>query len=467
MRALRICAPFALALAAGCASNLARYSDDVGPAGELLAARDVPRPELGLPDDGALDPAALELLAHGLDEQRAVRVALLNNRGVRAAFAALGVAAAEAAQAGALANPALAAEAKFFSGGTELELALIQPLLDALTLPLRRDLGAERYAAARARVAGELVGLVHAVRRALVRARAAELEAALVRDALVAASASHDLSAELFRAGNVTEAHLVAERVELSRAQLDLAAAEALAQEAREPLNVLLGLWGPAIGWELALELGAAPLEGLSLADPETRAVRASLGLEEVRARAAADARALGVERWETLLPGAGLGLAAKREASDGGWGLGPALTIELPLLDGGGPRRRARARSLEETLARHVSLAVEVRATARLLAERTRVLAERARYLGEQHLPAHTELVRRTLHEYNAMQVGAFDVLHARRRELDAAREHVRTLRDAWLARIDLEELLSGRLDPRHLSGAVQETPDGGTHRP
>lgn len=467
MRALRLPAGLALALLTGCASNLARYTDDVGAAGDVLAARDVPRPDLGGLDDGALDPRALELLAQGLDEQRAVRVALLNNRGVRAAFAALGVAAAEAAQAGAIANPGLTAEAKFFSGGTELELALVQPILEALTLPLRRDLGAQRYAVARARVAGELVGLVHAVRRALVRARAAELEVALARDALVAASASHDLMAELYRAGNVTAARLVAERVELSRAQLDLAAAEARAQEAREPLNVLLGLWGAAVGWELAVELGAAPSEGLAFEDAEARAVRASLGLEEVRARAAADARALGVERWETLLPGAGLGVAAKREASDGAWGLGPALTLELPVLDGGGPRRRARARALEETLARHVTLAVEVRATARLLVERARVLAVRARYLHEQHLPAHAELVRRTLHEYNSMQVGVFEVLHERRRELDAAREHVRTLRDAWLARIDLEELYAGRLDPRHLSGADQEAPEGGAHRP
>ena len=51
------------------------------------------------------------------------------------------------------------------------------------------------------------------------------------------------------------------------------------------------------------------------------------------------------------------------------------------------------------------------------------------------------------TLREYNAMQVGVFQLLQARREQLEGKRAYVRTLRDYWQARTTLEQLLAGRL--------------------
>ncbi len=44
-------------------------------------------------------------------------------------------------------------------------------------------------------------------------------------------------------------------------------------------------------------------------------------------------------------------------------------------------------------------------------------------------------------------MQLGVFQLLEARRRELDAGRRYVETLRDHWIARTRVEALLLGRL--------------------
>ena len=80
-----------------------------------------------------------------------------------------------------------------------------------------------------------------------------------------------------------------------------------------------------------------------------------------------------------------------------------------------------------------------------RLLRDRIVRLDQRARYLQLELLPAQDKLLHEIIQNYNAMQIGAFEVLVQKQQQLAAAREHMTTLRDTWLTRIDLEELLAG----------------------
>jgi hypothetical protein len=41
---------------------------------------------------------------------------------------------------------------------------------------------------------------------------------------------------------------------------------------------------------------------------------------------------------------------------------------------------------------------------------------------------------------QYNAMQIGVFDLLRAKQEEVNAGREYVEALRDYWVARADLK---------------------------
>jgi len=158
--------------------------------------------------------------------------------------------------------------------------------------------------------------------------------------------------------------------------------------------------------------------------------------------------------RWEAVFPELETGVASKRESADGRWGAGPDLSVALPLLDQGHARRAIADATLRERIARHVSLAVAIRSAARTYRERVISLEQRARYLRETYVPLRTKLLRQTLANYNAMQVGAFEVLTAKQQEVDAQREYVETLRLAWIARLDLEELLAGSL---RAPGALQ----------
>jgi outer membrane protein TolC len=48
---------------------------------------------------------------------------------------------------------------------------------------------------------------------------------------------------------------------------------------------------------------------------------------------------------------------------------------------------------------------------------------------------------------QYNAMQVGVFQLLQARRDQLDTARMYVETLLEYWRTRAALQQILAGRL--------------------
>lgn len=445
-------ATLALLTFAGCASLDARGDDDAALADlRARAAADAPATPRDL--DAAIADDVTALLRTPLDDAALVRIALLANHRVRATYERLGIARADLVQAGLLRNPVFDGDARFFTDGTELELGLAQPFLDLFWRPLRANVAAHEFAAAQAMVTDELVALVFAVRRAATEARAAESLADLHRDALRTAEAAHELAVALHGAGNVTDQALAVERAGETRARLDLAAAELAASEAKEPLQRLLGLWGAHTEWSLAGRLADDPLLGVDLARIEARAIGASLALAAHRAELDVLAQQARLHDWQGWLPDGALGVSAVRDLG-GDWGVGPRVALELPLFDAGTATRTKAERRLRAGLHEQVQLAVEIRSTARTLRERAALLAARARFLREEHLPQREAVVRTTVQTYNAMQIGAFDVLAQRRLQLADQREYVTTLRDAHLARLDLQQLLAGSLPRERASG-------------
>jgi outer membrane protein, heavy metal efflux system len=79
----------------------------------------------------------------------------------------------------------------------------------------------------------------------------------------------------------------------------------------------------------------------------------------------------------------------------------------------------------------------------------RETLLTARSRALHAQNvlLPLRTRIVEQTQLQYNAMQVGIFQLLLAKREQIAAARQYIETLRDYWLARLDLGTILSGQM--------------------
>src|SRR4029450_3612038 len=81
----------------------------------------------------------------------------------------------------------------------------------------------------------------------------------------------------------------------------------------------------------------------------------------------------------------------------------------------------------------------------------RTRTRMLQARALAEHYwtvlLPLRVRVLQQTQLEYNAMLVGVFQLLVAKRDEIDAGRGYIEALRDYWIARTDLESAVGGEL--------------------
>ncbi|MBK6939012.1 MAG: TolC family protein [Planctomycetes bacterium] len=380
-----------------------------------------------------------------------MKVALLNNHAIRAQLQRLGVARADLVQAGLLANPVFSANAKFFDDAREIELDLTQSFVDLFFRPLRRSVAAALLQEREAEVKGAVLRIVFDVKRAFVRVRASQDVQELTAHVLKAADGSFQLMQALHVAGNVTDAQFTTEEAALGQAKLEHAKAVSEAIEAREPLNVLLGLWGDATAWRIegrlaAFETADAP-EHL-----ERRAIEESLALAATKSRAQAAAQRAGLAIWQGIFGSGEVGVFAKNE-SEAGWGFGPGFSLPIPLFNRGQAQRAAAEAELDQALHDYTSEAVEIRSAARVFRERLLARSERAMYLRQIHLPVRARLVQETLQNYNAMQIGAFEVLLAKQQEIQAGREYVETLRDAHLARLDIEELIAGNLNPERLA--------------
>jgi cobalt-zinc-cadmium efflux system outer membrane protein len=297
------------------------------------------------------------------------------------------------------------------------------------------------------------VRLAQRVREGVYGLQAAEQRLAITQRGLDALAARHEVAQSLLAAGNVGALQVANEEAAYERARVDAARRELEVATERENLQRLLGLHGEATAWRV--QSGPAPVvEAPSLGDDlERRALVASLPLLEMRQRLEALARRAGWTRAAGIVPDIALdvhGLHGDPDtglgSSGDGWRFGAGISLEIPLFD----RRQGTAASLEAEfdalLESYYSLAVEVRSAAREARARVSSAHARARQYQDVILPAQRRVSEQTLLQYNAMQLGVFQLLEARRAELEVELEAVDTAREYWSAVARLNALLAGQ---------------------
>jgi outer membrane protein, heavy metal efflux system len=398
-----------------------------------------------------LDAEAAEdvrrLLADTLTADAAIQVALLNNRELQAVYAELGVAQADLVQAGLLSNPAFDG-AVFFpvaGGPAKLELSVAMGFLDLFYRPLRRRVAAARFEEAKLQVTGAVLDLAATVRAAFYRHQANEQTRELLETIVQALAVAFEVTERLYAAGNITDLDRARERALFEEAKVQLRAAEVAARQSRAQLNTVMGLWGPEAGWQVERRLPDVPADPLALKEVERQALRQSLDLASARQRLVVAGEQLGVSRATLFIPESSLGAAGERKAGE--WEVGPTIEVPIPLLTQGQGRLGRAVAELRRAQQEYYALGVRLRATARAVEERLQGAEDRARYSRDILLPLRERIVRETQLQYNAMQLGVFDLLRAREQQMQAALAYVETLLDYWLARTELEQLLSGRL--------------------
>ena len=402
-------------------------------------------------DDGVL----------GADE--AVRLAVANNRKLQSILEDLEIARAELWQASLPPNPVADAEIQFVEagGGDLLELGVAQSIIDILLIPRRRQVATERFESVKASVTAAVLDLATEVRAAYRGLQAQRELVELFRSATDATYFSFDAARRLREAGNIIELDVLQERALYEDAKIALVEAQAMARKHRENLNVLMGIWGPdGESWTVQPRLPEPTELKAGAGDLESEVLTASLDLEAMRHGIVALGHEVGLKRLEVMFPEGAVGVTAEREAGET-WSAGPLTSLSIPVFDfGQAASAEARAR-LRRAYERFTDFAVRIRRSARTAFVESETAGNNSRYLREVILPLRAQITEQTQRQFNAMQLGVFQLLQIRRRQIDAGRRYVETLRNHWIARTRLEALLLGRL-PQQRFGIAD--PGGGS---
>lgn len=407
------------------------------------------------------------VLSKPLTADAAVQVALINNPQVQIAFEELGIARADLVRAVRLPNP-VAEGALHFHGGDEqpeVELGVLIGLNDLLFLPSRSGAAQAGLDAAKLGVAGAILDLALEVRAAYFRYVAARQIVELRRTVLLAANGSYESAKALHEAGNISDLDLANERALYEDARLLVARAETEAVTERARLASLLGLTGSGVEWKTLERLPDADTTRVARSDIERRALERSLDLELARRRFTVAAKRANLARAEGLLPELRAGVSAENELSEG-WGVGPAVQLEVPIFyQGQGEVARARSEMRRQQNA-YTAAALRIRSAAQELSARFETARSALAFYRDVQLPLREQIVEQTQRQFNAMNVSVFQLLAAKRDQVETARAYIETQRDYWIAKAELEQLLAGRLPPLR-TFPVNGMSDGGEMQP
>ncbi|MFT3764293.1 MAG: TolC family protein [Minicystis sp.] len=395
----------------------------------------------GLSDDARAIPK------EPLTADAAVRLALRDNRALRASLQEIGVARGELDQAGLPPNPTVSIDLRRTQTAGEsirAGFAVEYDLTRAILVPQRADAARADLEAARHRAAAAVVTTGYEARAAFFALQAAAARHAVGVRVLDAFAAGRDAARALFAAGNIPELDVTTQEAAYEDARVTVAQLELEELDRREALNRLLGLHGEQTSWPLAGALPPAP-DRLDLpADLEQAAIRSSLTLAEMKSRLEATARRAGLARTEGWLPDVSLTVNADHDGP--AWTIGGGARFTLPLFDRKQGTVAARAAEFDAQIERYQGAAVDIRSAAREARNRVVSTHARARHYQEVVVPARRRVLEQALLQYNGMQIGVFQLLAARRDQLGAELASIDALRDFWTARAALDALLAGQ---------------------
>jgi outer membrane protein TolC len=390
-----------------------------------------------------------DLLARPLIADGAVQIALLNNRGLQAAFNDLFVAEAAALEQSLPPNPSFSIARLASRPELEIERQIVVNVLALATLPARSEIARERFRAAQMRAAEGVARLSAETRRAYYRAVAAQQTVNLLAQSQAAALTAAQLARRLGETGAMNKLDQAREQVFFAELTAQLATARQRARGERERLARLMGLWGGDLDFRLPGALPALPRKVESLPLVEQEAIRRRVDLQIARLELNVLAKSLGLTRATRFINmleiGGRFDSIRERETGERFSRTGFEAEITIPIWDFG----EARARQAEQTylaaLNRLADRAVSIRSEARDAYRSYRATHAIARlYFGEV-LPLRKIVSDELLLRYNAIQIDVFELLSEIRQRIGSHVAAIEAQRDFWLAEANLRAAVIG----------------------
>jgi outer membrane protein TolC len=400
-------------------------------------------------DDAERARSAVQaLLRRSLTVDTAVQIALLNNRGLQAAYNELALAEADLVEESLPPNPTFAISRVAGNGGFEIERQVVGDILALATLPFRSEIARQRFQKAQLRAAEETLRLAAEVRRAYYRAVGANELVVLLTDAKSTAESTAQLALKLGETGSLNKLDQAREQVFYAEITADLATLRQDATSSRERLIRLLGLWDGDLDFRLPRKLPALPRQPLSLPRIEVDAVAHRIDLQMARIELAALAKSLNLTeatRFVTLLDLAGIDKKTREPEGAPFRERGFDIQFQVPIFDGGEVRVRQAAETYNQAFNRLTERAVNVRSEARDAFRVYRSRYDIAGHYQREVLPLREIISDEMKLRFSSMQVDVFALLTEARQRIAALRAAIEAKRGFWLAESELKTAIHG----------------------
>jgi outer membrane protein TolC len=401
-------------------------------------------------EDAVAARATLDrLLKRTLTADSAVQIALLNNRGLQAAYDELAAAEARMVGESLPPNPSFSLVRIAASAELEIERRIVTDILALATLPARSEIARLRFHKAQLAAALETLRVATVAKRAWYDSVAARETVGFLTQAEVSARAADELSRRLAETGAVNKLDRAREQVFLAETSAQLAAARQRAASAREALIRALGLTGPDLRFGLPDALPALPRRARSLPAVEADAIRRRVDLQIARIELDALAKSYGLTQATRFVNVLDAGYADKitKDELTGQrvYQRGFEVTLQVPLFDFGEVRVREAQATYMQAVDRLAEKAVNVRSQAREAFATYRSAYDIASRYQRDVLPLRRTIAQETQLRYGAMQIDEFALLAEARQRINSTIAAVDAKRDFWLASADLLAAIVG----------------------
>jgi outer membrane protein TolC len=397
---------------------------------------------------GAVDARVRQLLARTLNAETAVQIALLNNKGLQAAYNELALAETDFVEQSLPPNPVFSISRISGNGASEIERQVVGDILALATLPFRSDIARERFRQAQLRAALATLRLAADVRRAYVRSVAANEMVVLLTDAKATAESTAQLAVKLGETGALNKLDQAREQVFYAETTADLAAARQTAASARERLARLMGLWDDGMDYRLPNQLPPLPRRPQALPSIEADAVAHRIDLQIARLELTALAKSLNLTeatRFVTLLDLAGISRRTQDPEGAPFRERGFDVQFQIPIFDGGEVRVRQAAETYNLAFNRLTERAVNVRSEARDAYRTYRSSYDIANHYQREILPLRKIITEEMQLRFSSMQVDIFALLTEARQRLASLRGAIDARQKFFLAQSDLQTAVNG----------------------
>jgi outer membrane protein TolC len=394
-----------------------------------------------------------ELVAKPLSAQDAVQIALLNNPGLQAAYAEVGIAEADLVQASRWRGPTFSFARLRRGDEIEYERSVFFDVLGLITIPLSVRGERSRFEAAKSRAAAEALRVALETRKAWFGAVAAQENARYLEQVKEAAEASAELARRMAAIGNFSKLDQAREQAFYAEATAQLARARHAQIAARERLARAMGLWGEDLKFSLPERMPDLPKEVREGGDLEAQALAQRLDVQAAKRDTESLAESLGltkVTRFVSLLE---FGLHSNSETGEPrqrGW----EIELAIPIFDFGAARTARAERLYMQAVNRAAEAAIQARSEVREAYGAYRTAFDLARHYRDEIVPLRKRISEEMLLRYNGMLASVFELLADSREQVAAVNAYIEALREFWLAESDLQMALTGRSP-----GAMQMT--------